>query len=58
MSEEKTLTITNLQKDLLIKHLNDMNIRLGLITGEISYLMANIKAVKMLFGEKYKGFDL
>jgi len=52
MTKEETLTITNLQKDLLIKHLNDMNIRLGLITGEISYLMANIKAVKILLGEK------
>jgi len=52
MTEEKTLTITNLQKSLIIKHLNDINDKLSNITEEASYLTANIKAVKMLLGEK------
>ena len=52
MSEEKISTITNLQKDLLIKHVSDMNNRIDLITEEASYLTANIKAVKMILGEK------
>jgi len=52
MAEEKTLTLTNLQKGLIIKHLNDMNVKLIFITEETSYLTANIKAVKMILGEK------
>lgn len=52
MSEEKISTITNLQKDLLIKHLDNMHLRLGLITEETSYLTANIKAMEMILNEK------
>ena len=51
MPEEKISTVTNLQKDLLIKHFSDMQLRLGLITEETSCLDANIKAMKMILGE-------
>jgi hypothetical protein len=52
MINEEVSKITKLQKNLLIKHLDDMNIRLGLITEETSYLMANIKAMKIILDEK------
>ncbi|OGH96593.1 MAG: hypothetical protein A2039_06165 [Candidatus Melainabacteria bacterium GWA2_34_9] len=48
MSENKTSTITNLQKEILIGHLGDMHGRLETIIEETSYLLANFKAMKMI----------
>jgi len=48
MQEEETITITNLQKKLIMRHLCDMNTcALGIIE-EAGFLMANFKAVKMI----------
>jgi hypothetical protein len=48
MTEDKKITITNLQKEILIGHLGDMHARLETIIGETSYLLANFKAMKMI----------
>jgi len=52
MINNEIISITKLQKEILIKHLNDLNTRLNLITEEISYLNANIKAIKIILDEK------
>jgi len=51
MQENETTTITNLQKDLIIKHLCDMNTRATVIIEEASCLTANFKAVKMILDD-------
>lgn len=48
MSKEKISSITNLQKELLIGHLDDMHAVLETIIEETSYLSANFKAIKMI----------
>lgn len=48
MSEKEIITITNLQKGILIGHLGDMHARLETIINETSYLLANFKAMKMI----------
>jgi len=48
MTKEEISTITNLQKEILIGHLEDMNTRLETIVEETSYLAANFKAIKMI----------
>ncbi len=49
---EKTSNITKLQKELLIKHLDDMNTRLKAVTEETDYLTANLTAMKMILDNK------
>ena len=48
MTKEEISTITNLQKEILIGHLEDMHARLETIVEETSYLSANFKAMKMI----------
>lgn len=48
MSKEKEISITNLQKQVLIRHIGGMHSRLEVIIDETSYLLAHFKAMKMI----------
>jgi len=48
MSEKEIITVTTLQKEILIGHLGDMYARINVITNEISYLLANFKTMKLI----------
>jgi hypothetical protein len=48
MSEKEKITVTTLQKEIMLAHLSDMNSRATDIMEETSYLMANFKAMKII----------
>jgi len=48
MSKDTTLTITNLQKKIILEHLKNIQLGLNSITEETSFLIANFKAINII----------
>jgi len=48
MSKKAMTTVTNLQKEIIIRTIEDMHARLETIINETDYLSANFKAMKVI----------